>query len=234
MLRASLAEEFGIKKIHFVPVPGGVLEYGTPSGEEVVLINLMGSLIPEMLRSGSPGRFFKLLGELFLCLRLLVTIEEQNLVSGVRKTVASFLNSVNEVEIKLASSKRNVVSHIALFALRGLMTLLSPIVWALSYFVDVEKRRQKRRQAAREKEFYGADMQFESTAHAFETADQSGNGKLTYAEFEQAFGALLKETSVQPIWREFDNMDLDKNGEIDFEEFSAKEIPWLKIRPKST
>jgi len=205
------------------------LEYGTPSGEEVVLIKLMKSLIPEMLRAGSMGRFFMLFGELFLCLRLLTSIEEQHLVSGFRKTVASFLTSVNEVENKLKGQK-SIVLRIALLALRGLMTLLSPFVWAFTSLFDAQKRRQAARD--REAEFYGADMQFESAAHAFEMADQNGSGRLTYGEFEKAFGVLLKDTSVQPVWREFDNMDMDKNGEIDFEEFTARELPWLKIRPK--
>jgi hypothetical protein len=31
MKRSKLAKEFGIAKIHLVPVDGGVLEYGTPS-----------------------------------------------------------------------------------------------------------------------------------------------------------------------------------------------------------
>jgi len=32
MKRAGLAKEFGIKRVHFVPFDGGVLEYGTPAG----------------------------------------------------------------------------------------------------------------------------------------------------------------------------------------------------------
>merc|ERR1711871_1319562 len=33
MKRASLAREFGIAKVHLVPVEGGVLEYGTPQSD---------------------------------------------------------------------------------------------------------------------------------------------------------------------------------------------------------
>jgi hypothetical protein len=43
MNRRELAKEFGIKKIHFVPLPDGkgVVEYGTPSNEDVQLPELV-------------------------------------------------------------------------------------------------------------------------------------------------------------------------------------------------
>ena len=82
---SELAKEFGIKKIHFVPVDGGVLEYGTPSSEEVVLLELLGLTVSQMMHPGSPQRFFRLIGELFLCLRLLIAVEESNLIEGFRK-----------------------------------------------------------------------------------------------------------------------------------------------------
>ena len=42
MNRRELAKEFGIKKIHFVPLPdGSVVEYGTPSDEDVQLPELV-------------------------------------------------------------------------------------------------------------------------------------------------------------------------------------------------
>merc|ERR1712048_337629 len=31
LARAELAKQFGIKEIHFIPVEGGVLEFGTPN-----------------------------------------------------------------------------------------------------------------------------------------------------------------------------------------------------------
>jgi len=137
MVRAELAKEFGIRKIYFVPIQAGVLEYGTPSGEEVVLLNLMSLTISEMSHPGSPGRFFKLLGELFLCLRLLIAIEENNLVAGVRKTVSSFLTSVIDLDqkIKKGQTKRggSIFSRLAVFGIRAIMTVLSPIVWALRW-----------------------------------------------------------------------------------------------------
>ena len=42
MVRRNLAQEFGIKKVHFVPLPdGSVIEYGTPSSEDVQLAELV-------------------------------------------------------------------------------------------------------------------------------------------------------------------------------------------------
>ena len=42
MKRQSLAKEFGITRIHFVPLPdGSVVEYGTPSKEDVQLSELV-------------------------------------------------------------------------------------------------------------------------------------------------------------------------------------------------
>jgi hypothetical protein len=40
--RRDLAKEFGIKKIHFVPLPdGSVIEYGTPNAEDVTMSELV-------------------------------------------------------------------------------------------------------------------------------------------------------------------------------------------------
>ena len=138
MVRAELAKEFGIRKIHFVPIEGGVLEYGTPSGEEVVLMKLMSLTIREMSHPRSFSRFFNLLGELFLCLRLLIAVEETNLVNGVRKTVSSFLASVIDLDQKLkkdgsGTARGSIFSRVAVFALRAIMTVMSPIVWALRF-----------------------------------------------------------------------------------------------------
>ena len=47
--RSKLAHEFGIRKMHFVPVAGGVLECGTPSTEDMVLQEYLGLMTSEML-----------------------------------------------------------------------------------------------------------------------------------------------------------------------------------------
>ena len=49
--RSKLAKEFGIKKIHFVPVEDGVLECGTPSSEDVELGEYLGLITSELKAS---------------------------------------------------------------------------------------------------------------------------------------------------------------------------------------
>lgn len=76
MVRAALATEFSIKRITFVPLPSGeVLEYGTPSGEEVLFLQLLGLLIQEIVHAPSISGFFKLSVETFAVLRLVAIVE---------------------------------------------------------------------------------------------------------------------------------------------------------------
>ena len=112
---------------------------GTPKNELRRKKKLLRSLPANRVLCGRGAQVvgFKLLGELFLCLRLLIAIEETNLVNGVRKTVSSFLTSVIDLDQKIkkdsATAGRSIFSRAAVFALRAIMTVMSPIVWALRF-----------------------------------------------------------------------------------------------------
>ena len=89
MVRADLARDFGIKQMHFIPLPdGSVLEYGTPSGEEMLFITLFGLLIQEILLvknyaslQGSKT-LAKLTFEMFGTIRMVAVTEGPANVSG--------------------------------------------------------------------------------------------------------------------------------------------------------
>jgi hypothetical protein len=226
MQRAELAKEFGIKKIHFVPVANGVLEYGTPSSEEVVLLDLIGLTIPQLLNPGSPKRFFKLFGELIYCLRLLIAVEENNLIQGIKKTMTGILSFVMEAEerAKDSNNKGSIGSRLNILVLRGFLAITSPFVWVTSYFLD----RRNRAKRVREKEGMIDDTSaFEQAVTAFKMADIDGNGVLSFDEFEKAFGDVVN-TSVNTAWKEFQDMDIDGDGEISLKEFTARDRPWFK------
>ena len=82
MKRYPLIKEFGIKKIHMIPMgDGSVLEYGTPSGEEVALLECLGLLVQEMLlirtlfSASGLFKFFAVALETLSVLRLIAATE---------------------------------------------------------------------------------------------------------------------------------------------------------------
>jgi len=84
--RRKLALEFGIKHIHFVPVPGGgVMEYGRLAGEELEIVKLLNLQVPQVLRPTSVGTFIKSMAEISWLLLLLVKIENGDIFAGLSK-----------------------------------------------------------------------------------------------------------------------------------------------------
>ena len=235
--RAAIAQEFGVKRIFFVPVDGGVLEYGTPSGEEVMLFNLLQLTVAQMVQPGSFRAFFKLLGELFLCLRLLITVEENNLVNGVKKSLRSFLTAVFDLDQKARKKKteRPMATRVAVFFLQVLIAFTSPLVWLTSYFVDSYKARKRAKQRTLGSPLGDEDEAWMRAVKLFEQADLDRNGVLTYDEFTQAFGRSLQDNKIENAWEEFDALDTDRDGSISFEEFKqAVRMPWFaKVEPWS-
>jgi len=122
MVRADLAKEFSIKRITFVPLTSGqVLEYGTPSPEEVVYLQLLALLIYELVHSASIFGFFQLFIELIAVLRLVAVVEgPSQIASGIRKSLGSFMEGTNALEVKMesgvktAQKKRFVVLRLAM------------------------------------------------------------------------------------------------------------------------
>ena len=165
------------QKIHFVPLVDGVLEYGTPSSEEMVLLELLSMTVRQMLSAGSIRRFFRLTGEVLFCLRLLIAIEENNLVSGLSKAGVSFLSKLNELEQESVTtgSKASVVSNVASLALKALLAVLAPIAWALTVVLDYQHERQKRKQQQTERDLAA---QMGLMQKVFAEADKDGDGVL--------------------------------------------------------
>jgi len=118
MKRWPIIKEFGIKKIHMIPMEdGSVLEYGTPSGEEVALLELLGLLVQEMLlirtlvsKSGL-WKLFTVSLETLSVLRLIAATEGPlKVMSGIRKAVSASFESVLVLERKLAEEARKGVA----------------------------------------------------------------------------------------------------------------------------
>ena len=143
----------------------------------------------------------------------------------------AFLSKMTEIEREtIKGQKASLFSRVSALFLRGLLTLLSPIVWMLSYLLDMQTRRKKARMVN------GDDWISESARSeailAFKDADVDGNGVLSFDEFRAAFGNTLSNTTVTTVWKEFQDMDINNDGEISVEEFTAKPRSWLT--PKST
>ena len=171
------------QKIHFVPVADGVLEYGTPSSEEMVLLELLTLTVRQMLWAGSIRSFFRLTGEMLSCLRLLIVVggQENNLVSGLSKAAVSFLSNLNELEQESvttgskASVGPSVVSKLTSLALKALLAVLAPMAWAFTFVLDYQHERQKRKQQQTERDLAA---QMGLMQKVFTEADKDGNGVL--------------------------------------------------------
>jgi len=106
--RRSLANEFGIKHIHFVPVAGGlVMEYGRIAGEEVEVIKLVNQIMGQILHPVSTRAFFAGLLETFSLLLLLVKMEQHDVLAGLSKAIIAFYDAVLSFEKSL---ERDVLS----------------------------------------------------------------------------------------------------------------------------
>ena len=81
MVRAAIAKEFGIRCIHFVPLPDGrVLEYGTPSGAEMLYAELLTQLIRRFISAPTIGQCFQLAMEIVWVLKALMFTDDRKQV----------------------------------------------------------------------------------------------------------------------------------------------------------
>ena len=142
MQRSKLAREFGIKEIHFVPTGDGrVIEYGTPSGEEVMCLQLLSLLIEETASTRSPKTFFYNIFEILGLLRLIVVIEGPlHIVAGIRKATTSMLQGTMSHEEAMKRQAR-LAGQKMLFRKITMLRLLvlqpiSFVVTGLTYLAD--------------------------------------------------------------------------------------------------
>ena len=136
----KLAQEFGIKQIHFVPTGDGrVIEYGTPSGEEVMCLQLLSLLIEETASTRSFKTIVYNVFEMLSLLRLIVVIEGPlHVVAGVRKATSSMLEGALNAENKF---KRQAGQNVTFFRKITLLRFLvlqpvSAVVTGLTYIAD--------------------------------------------------------------------------------------------------
>lgn len=99
--RRSLAQQFGIKHIHFVPVQGGVMEYGRIAGEELEIVKLLALLMPQITHPASLFSFMRAVYETFWLLMLLVKIEQDDVFAGLSKAWVEFNNAALTYENSL-------------------------------------------------------------------------------------------------------------------------------------
>ena len=99
--RRALAKEFGIKHIHFVPVAGGVVEYGRAAGEEVEITRLLNALMYQILHPQGVRDCVKKLGEVGQLLVMLVKLEEASALTGLSKAVVALYDAVMSYERSL-------------------------------------------------------------------------------------------------------------------------------------
>ena len=72
---------FGIRCIHFVPLPDGrVLEYGTPSGAEMLYAELLTQLIRRFISAPTIGQCFQLAMEIVWVLKALMFTDDRKQV----------------------------------------------------------------------------------------------------------------------------------------------------------
>ena len=145
----------------------------------MVLLELLSMTVRQMLSAGSIRRFFRLTGEVLFCLRLLIAIEENNLVSGLSKAGVSLLSNLNELEQESvttgskASVGPSVVSKLTSLALKALLAVLAPMAWA--FVLDYQHERQKRKQQQTERDLAA---QMGLMQKVFTEADKDGDGVL--------------------------------------------------------
>jgi len=164
MKRAALCQEFGVKKITFVPLPdGSVIEYGSPSQEETELLKLLSLLIQELAEAPSFVKFLKVLRETACVLRNVVVIEgPTEIMAGIRKSTSALLEGTMALEKKLQqeSLQGRCKSSRRLFAFRVAITPVSFVVTKLTFMKDSfdswmrdqsDKRRMKQQRRAEAK-----------------------------------------------------------------------------------
>lgn len=103
--RRALAKEFGIKHIHFVPVAGGVVEYGRAAGEEVGITRLLNALMYQILHPQGVRDCVKKFGEVGQLLVMLVKLEEASALTGLSKAVVALYDAVMSYERSLERDK---------------------------------------------------------------------------------------------------------------------------------
>jgi len=106
--RRELCQEFGIKHIHFVPVQGGVMEYGRIAGEELEIVKLLALLMPHITQPASLFTFTSYVYETFWLLMLLVKVEQGDIFAGLSKAWVEFNNAALTYESSLKQSGSKV------------------------------------------------------------------------------------------------------------------------------
>jgi hypothetical protein len=217
MLRAKLAEEFGIKKILFQPVSNGVLEVGTPSDETMLYFDLLKASVEELKSKQRPKRtFWVLLKDVVLTVRMLVlaAATSVNLMQGLRLTMSDFYYQGLEVRNKMtkdisARPLRQIGRIMPLFLLTVAMSLVTPIVAMTTvterYYAikGVVKKR-----TSDNVEDLGSPGQV-LAIRVFEKLDVDGDGYLTADEWDRAFG---RKSNFYPPLRPFS--ELTKNTDV--------------------
>eukprot|EP00802_Teleaulax_amphioxeia_P014813 Tamp_14891.p1 GENE.Tamp_14891~~Tamp_14891.p1 ORF type:complete len:499 (-),score=110.50 Tamp_14891:93-1508(-) len=99
--RRALAKEFGIKHIHFLPVEGGVVEYGRNGGEEVEIIKLLNALIYLILHPVGVRDCLKKVSEVGCLLLMVIKLEQADVLSGLSKAVVALYDAVMSYEKSL-------------------------------------------------------------------------------------------------------------------------------------
>jgi len=225
MIRAKLAEEFGIKKILFKPVPGGVLEVGTPSTEELVFQELISSSFAQLKAPGKRTiwQTLNLVRDIVFTARLSFVAASSSVTvgQGIRLVLSDlYVRGLDAQQSMMAEWKANPIANIGkvvpLFFLTIAMSLVTPamaMTTATERYYNIKNKLSKKGDDALEEACTLAAAKggpgYAMAVKVFSKVDKNGDGLVSEEEWEKAFG---RESSLYPPLRPFAQVAKGNDG----------------------
>ena len=216
MIRAKLAEEFGIKKILFKPVPGGVLEVGTPSTEELVFNELMRDSVAQLKAPGkrTVWQTLNLVRDIVFTARLsfVAASSSVTLGQGIRLILSDlYVRGLDSQQLMMEDFKAkpfaNLGKIVPLFFLTIAMSLVTPamaMTTATERYYDIKNKLAKGKGDTDEEECTlsasNGGPGYAMAVKVFNKVDKNGDGLVSESEWEKAFG---RESNLYPPLRPF-------------------------------
>ena len=214
--RKTLAQEFGIKKILFKPVPGGVLEVGTPSDESLLYRDLLRISFEQLYLSSSKSRRNILMDIVFVARLSVVAAASTSSASqmqGLRLFMSDMYSQGLAIRREMvaefsARPLKRIGKFVPLFFLTVAMSLVTPILYMTTLSETYYSLRIKRQLDEKPEEGTETLPGRVLAVRVFKKLDVDSDGVLTAEEWDRAFG---RQSNLYPPLRSFQDFTSSKD-----------------------